>query len=99
MKVLIGIAPQGIVSFLSSAWVGRVSDKYLTEHFDVLKNLETWFMLTEDLTYPKRFPCMVAHIAHSSINKKKSQLSADDVHQTRKIAKVRIDVERVIGIV
>ena len=38
-KVLIGIIPQGTVAFISEAWGGRVSDKYLTEHCGILKKL------------------------------------------------------------
>ena len=38
-KFLIGITPQGVVSFISDAWGGRVSDKYLTEHCGILSNL------------------------------------------------------------
>ena len=32
VKLLVGITPQGVVSFISKAWVGRASDKYITEH-------------------------------------------------------------------
>ena len=32
IKFLIGISPQGVVSFISKVWGGRVRDKYLTEH-------------------------------------------------------------------
>ena len=39
IKFLIGITPQGVISFISSAWCGRVSDKYLTEHSNFLKHL------------------------------------------------------------
>ena len=37
--MLIGIIPQGTVAFISEAWVGRVSDKQLTELCGILKKL------------------------------------------------------------
>ena len=36
IKVLIGITPQGTISFLSNAWGGTTSDKYLTENCGLL---------------------------------------------------------------
>ena len=32
VKVLIGITPQGVISYVSKGWGGRVSDKHLTEN-------------------------------------------------------------------
>ena len=37
MKFLIGITPQCVISYISGAWGGRVSDKYLTEHCGLLR--------------------------------------------------------------
>ena len=32
VKFLIGISPQGVVTFISNGWGGHASDKYITEH-------------------------------------------------------------------
>jgi hypothetical protein len=39
VKVLIGITPQGTICFVSEAWGGRNSDKFLTENCGLLDNL------------------------------------------------------------
>ena len=39
VKVLLGIAPQGVVSFVSEPWGGRVKDEYLTEQCGIPDNL------------------------------------------------------------
>jgi len=38
VKYLIGITPQGAISFISDGWEGRTSDKYLTENHGILNN-------------------------------------------------------------
>ncbi len=49
VKFLIGVAPQGVISYISAAWGGRVSDKYLTEHCGILNKL-----LPEDIVLADR---------------------------------------------
>ena len=39
IKCLIGMCPQGAISFISKAWGGRTSDKYLTENCHILNRL------------------------------------------------------------
>ena len=39
VKFLIGVTPQGVISFVSKAWRGRTPDKHLTENCGVMKYL------------------------------------------------------------
>jgi len=39
VKILIGITPQGTISFLSSSYGGRVSDKEITEKSGLVQHL------------------------------------------------------------
>ena len=39
VKVLIGITPQGTISFVSKAWGGKTSDKFLTENCGIIDKL------------------------------------------------------------
>ena len=47
-KFLIGITPQGFVSFISKGWGGRISDVYLTEHSNLLQHLLPGDVVLED---------------------------------------------------
>ena len=98
-KVLIGITPQGTVSFVSEAWGGRTSDKFLTENCGFLKHL-----LPGDLVLADRGFTIHEEVWYYGANqnipvftKGKDQLDPIDIENTRNIANVRIHVERVIG--
>ncbi|CAL4145287.1 unnamed protein product, partial [Meganyctiphanes norvegica] len=101
VKYLIGIAPQGVVSFISQGYGGRTSDKQITEECGILDNL-----LPDDIVLADRgfdvaesIGLRCAQLKTPAFTKGKKQLSAMDVEQTRKVAHVRIHVERVIGLV
>ena len=100
-KVLIGILPQGVVGFVSEAWGGRVSDKYLTEHCGILRKLLPGDVVLADRGFDiaESVGSMQAKLHIPAFTKGKTQLSAVEVEETRKIANVRIHVERVIGAV
>lgn len=100
-KLLIGIAPQGVVSFISDAWGGRASDKYITEHCGILDKLLPGDVVLADRGFDisDSVGMHQARLHIPAFTKGKSQLSALEVEQTRSIANVRIHVERVIGCV
>jgi len=99
VKYLIGITPQGTVSYISEGWGGRTSDKYLTEHCSLL----TYLVPGDTILADRGFDISDSVGAYCStlkipaFTKGKTQLPGIEVEQTRKIANVRIHVERVIG--
>ena len=99
VKFLIGITPQGIVSFISKAWGGRTSDKYLTENCNLLNNLLPGDVVMADRGFDieESAATYCATVKIPTFTKGKRQLESIDVEQTRRIASVRIHVERVIG--
>ena len=100
IKVLIGITPQGTISFVSEAWGGRTSDKFLTENSGFLKLLKPGDLVMADrgFTIEESVWYYQAKLAIPAFTKGKDQLDPVDVEKTRGIANVRIHVERVIGL-
>ena len=96
---MIGITPQGTISFLSNAWGGRTSDKRITEESGFLDHILPGDVILVDRGFDisESVEMQRASVMIPSFTKGKKQLSAADVELTRKIAHVRIHVERVIG--
>ena len=101
IKVLLGITPQGVISFVSDSWGGRVSDKHLTQNCGILKKLLPGDVVLADRGFDiaDSVGTMQASLHIPSFTKGKDQLSALEIEDTRTIANVRIHVERVIGCV
>ena len=100
-KYLIGITPQGVISYISYGWGGRVSDKFITEHCGILNKLLPGDVVLADRGFDTQdsVGMMCAKVVIPAFTKGKKQLSPLEVESTRKIANVRIHVERVIGCV
>ena len=100
VKFLIGITPQGVISFISKGWGGRTSDKYLTEHCDILKNLVPGDQLMADrgFTIHESVGSYGAELVIPPFTRGKKQLSQAEVDKARQLSRVRIHVERVIGL-
>ena len=96
-KVLVGITPNGQVSYLSDLWVGRVSDKQITRESGVLDLLDAGDNVMVDRGFdisnivPDRVTVnMPAFLAG------RDQMTAAETEETMSIASVRIHVERAV---
>ncbi|CAN7980406.1 unnamed protein product, partial [Ixodes pacificus] len=102
-KFLIGIAPQGTTTFISEGWGGRTSDKHLTErvHMTRANDLQPGDVVLADRGFDISDSVGIHRVKLHipAFTKGKQQLSVSDVETTRKLANVRIHVERVIGLV
>ena len=101
MKYLISCNPLGVIIFLSNGCGGCATDTYIVRNSG---------FISTDLYYPgdqiladRGFPleddfssCCSAEFI--SFTKGKTQLSAKEVETTRKIASIRIHIERIIGL-
>lgn len=99
VKYLIGITPQGSVSFISEGWGGRVSDKHITENSKFLYKVLPGDTILADRGFDIQdsLGLYCATVTIPAFTRGKKQLSGIEVEQTRTIANVRIHVERVIG--
>ncbi|XP_076343699.1 uncharacterized protein LOC143243853 [Tachypleus tridentatus] len=101
VKYLIGIAPQGVIIFISKGWGGRTSDVHLTENCGFLANIIPGDVILGDrgFTISESVAFCNAELKILAFTKGKQQLSALDVETSRVLASARIHVERVIGMV
>lgn len=99
VKYLISITPQGTVNFISKGYAGRASDKYITEDCGYLNKLQAGDVVLADRGFNVEDSVAYrgATLNIPAFTKGKSQLSPADVESTRRLANVRIHVERVIG--
>lgn len=90
--------------FISNLWGGNVSDRYITEHcgfLDIVKPGDEVMadrgFLIRDLLLERRATLNIPPFTKKCSWGKGKHLTAHDVLKTKKIAKLRIHVERAIG--
>lgn len=100
VKFLIGITPQGTISYISEAWGGRTSDKFLTEHCGFLNLILPGDIVLADRGFliQDSLEMLGAHLKIPAFTRGQSQLHPTDLENARNIATVRIHVERIIGV-
>ena len=98
-KYLIGITPQGSICFISEGWGGRSSDQHITENSNFLRKIyrDDKVMADRGFNISEALGTYGAELAIPSFTRGKKQLNPEDFELTRRIANVRIHVERVIA--
>ena len=97
-KLLVGVTPNGQVSFLSDLWGGRVSDKQITRESGVLDLIERGDNTMVDRGFDiKDIVPEVVTVNMPPFLAGRNQLTAAETEETMTIASVRIHVERAIG--
>ena len=97
-KLLVGVTPNGQVTFLSDLWGGRVSDKQITRESGVLDLLQEG----DNVMVDRGFDISAIVPAGVTVNippflAGRDQMTAAETEETMSIASVRIHVERAIG--
>lgn len=98
-KILVGVSPGGVITYISEPWGGRVSDREIVRQSNLLELLEEGDNVMadrgftiEDLLKEKGVTLNIPPFLTQ-----RSQFSKEEVEETRKIASVRIHVERGTG--
>ncbi|XP_070389846.1 uncharacterized protein [Dermacentor albipictus] len=97
-KVLVGCTPDGYIAFVSRLWGGSVSDKTILGSCGLLDCLEVGdaIMVDKGFTFPY-LPAGVTVYHPPFRERHETQMPAQDVEQTRRIAAARVHVERAIS--
>ena len=95
-KLLVGISPTGVVTFLSKLWGGNASDKQIVKESGLLNLLEPGDSVMADKGFTIQDLLDPLDVSLNMPPKRDSnrQLSRQEVEETRRIAAVRIHVER-----
>ena len=98
-KLLVGISPSGLITFLSPLWGGRVSDREITASSSVIDHLNDGDSVMADRGFDIE-DLLATRGVRLNIPPRlagRTQFTCKEVETTRRIAEQRIHVERAIG--
>ena len=100
IKFLIAITPCGSICFLSQCWGGRVSDKSITLESRFLSHLKPGDVVLVDSSFTVSDDLAIygAKLEIPAFTTGKQQLSQREVELSKQLSRVRIHVERIIGL-
>ncbi|XP_078662112.1 uncharacterized protein LOC144906066 [Branchiostoma floridae x Branchiostoma belcheri] len=99
VKLLVGITPNGHISFLSKAYGGRASDVFITRNSGFLDLVEPNDVIMADRGFPIQEDLLLRHatLEIPPAAQGKRQMTRSKVGQTKQVANLRIHVERAIN--
>lgn len=99
IKYLIGITTTGVIIFISDAFGGRASDKFITINSTLLDNLKDGDVVLADKGFliESEVEACGASLKIPSFVRNGNQLHPTEVEDSRHISSIRIHVERVIS--
>lgn len=100
VKFLVDITPNGAISFLSKCWGGRATDKCIVQNSGFLDLVEYGDLILADRGFDiyEDLGLYGARLEIPAFTRGKKQLSLQEVEYSKRLLKVRIHVERVIGL-
>ena len=98
MKVLVGLSPVGALGFLSELYTGSISDKELTKRSKVIDCLDPGddVMADKGFDIQDDFAAKEVTVNIPSFLKGKTQFSREEMEHNKKIASLRIHMERCV---
>ncbi|XP_074546804.1 uncharacterized protein LOC141805586 [Halichoeres trimaculatus] len=94
-KGLIGMAPHGAVTFVSSLFEGAISDKDILKQSGIVSLLNPSMAIMVDKSFSVE-DCVPCKVYKPTCLRQKAQLSEPEVRKTQSIAKLRVHVEGLI---
>ena len=97
-KILVSITPRGAFNFISEAYGGRSSDKYIVHESGFLDLIEEYDQIMADNGFTIQEELLIRHaeLVKPPPAKGYDQASRANVMSTKKVANIRIHVERAI---
>lgn len=99
LKVLIGVSPGALITFVSHCFGGRASDKACVEDSEVLNKLECFkddVMVDKGFNIDSECRALGVGVIQPPFLRKQQQFSREDSLKTVQIARARVHVERAI---
>ena len=99
LKKLIFCTKSGSISYISEAYAGSCSDRFITEDTNIASKFTPGFIVlfdkgfnVQDLFLSRQVTCVLPPFVRS-----KRQFTRSEVYQGKRIARARIHIERVMG--